>query len=131
LRTVASDLVSDMAISRSEASKRSQRVVMCRSNDQNTCSGSAWTDGWISFVDTNSNGAHDSGESLIRVKQATPTSVSIVESSSATSIAFRAIGIVDATKTFTICPATNPTGFVGRRITMTSFGKVQSSNFTC
>ena len=39
VRSITGDLQSDIAMSRSEASKRSQRVVLCASTNLNTCTG--------------------------------------------------------------------------------------------
>lgn len=134
VRAATSDLLNDLAVSRSEASKRSQRVVMCASTDMSTCAGSAWGSGWISFVDANNNQQRDTvdaSEPLIRVKEAAPVSVKIVTTPSALSkVGFRSFGIIDATKTFTICPATLGTGIAGRSITMNTMGRVQTVNAT-
>ena len=133
IRSVAGDLVSDMAISRSEASKRSLRVVLCKTDNQSTCnSGATWNDGWIAFVDADGNGQRDTGtglEPLIRVKQAMPTSVAI-NAGGLNSLQFRAIGIAGAVANITICPATTGTGIAGRNIVMTVLGKVQSTTAT-
>lgn len=134
VRTTTSDLLNDIAVARSESAKRSQRVVMCASTDMNTCSGSAWGGGWISFVDANNNlqrDTVDSSEPLIRVKEPVPTAVKIVTTpSTLANIGFRSFGIIDAAKTFTVCPSTTGTGITGRSITMNTMGRVQTVNAT-
>jgi type IV fimbrial biogenesis protein FimT len=134
IRSFNSALLNDMALSRSESSRRSQRVVMCPSTDQTSCtSGAAWTDGWIAFVDADSNGTRNTGgttEPLLRVKDSSPTSIS-VSASGVTDIRFRSIGVVDAARTLTICPATTGTGVAGRQISITTLGRVQSMTVTC
>ena len=134
VRTTTSDLLNDIAVARSESAKRSQRVVMCASTDMNTCSGSAWAGGWISFVDANNNlqrDTVDSSEPLIRVKEPMPTAIKIVTTpSTLANIGFRSFGIIDAAKTFTVCPSTLGTGIVGRSITMNTMGRIQTVNAT-
>jgi type IV fimbrial biogenesis protein FimT len=46
----ANNLVSALAIARSEAIRRGVRVTLCRSSDGATCGGN-WADGWIAFID--------------------------------------------------------------------------------
>lgn len=134
VRTTTSDLLNDIAVARSESAKRSQRVVMCASTNMSTCSGSAWGGGWISFVDSNNNLQRDTAgtpEEILRVKEPVPTSVKIVTSPTTLSnILFRSFGIIDAAKSFTVCPASTNTGILGRSITMNSMGRVQTVNAT-
>ncbi len=134
VRTSTSDLLNDIAIARSESAKRSQRVVMCASTDMNTCSGSAWGGGWISFVDANNNqqrDTSDASEPLIRVKEPVPTAVKIVTTpSTLANIGFRSFGIIDAAKTFVVCPSAAGTGISGRSITINTMGRVQTVNAT-
>ena len=134
VRTTTSDLLNDIAVARSESAKRSQRVVICASTNMSTCSGSAWGGGWISFVDNNNNLQRDTagaGEEILRVKEPIPASVKIVTSPATLSnILFRSFGIIDAAKTFTVCPASAGTGILGRSITMNSMGRVQTVNAT-
>lgn len=134
VRTATSDLLNDIAIARSESAKRSQRVVMCASTDMNTCSGSAWGSGWISFVDANNNlqrDTSDASEPLIRVKEPVPTAVKIVTTpSTLANIGFRSFGIIDSAKTFVVCPSTTGTGILGRSINITTMGRVQTVNAT-
>jgi len=136
VRSVTGDLLSDIAMSRSEASKRSQRVVLCASTNQNTCTGStSWALGWISFVDADNNGQRDTvgtNEPLLRVKEAAPTSVQVNTSPAGVSnIRFRSIGVIDAAKTITLCPAQTGSGASGRTITVNALGRVQTVTVTC
>lgn len=73
LTTQANDFVADLGLSRSEAIKRASNVVICKqggSVSSPSCSTSAaWGAGWVVFVDTDSNGALASNESVLRVRQ--------------------------------------------------------------
>jgi len=68
----ASRFMSDLSLTRSEAIKRGERVTICKSNDQSSCSTvSTWNQGWIVFVDNvTENGQVDAGEIILRVKEA-------------------------------------------------------------
>ena len=69
-RTVSAnnDLVSAMALARSEAIKRGSRVTVCPSPDQLSCNNSGlWEQGWIVFVDPANPGVADVGEEFLRV----------------------------------------------------------------
>jgi type IV fimbrial biogenesis protein FimT len=73
LSSVSSELLNDFASARTAALTRGQRVIVCSSSDQATCTGSAWSGGWIVFEDSNRNGAVDApAEAVIRVRQSIP-----------------------------------------------------------
>lgn len=73
-------LVGDLRLARSEAMKRAQRVVMCRSADPTAvtpaCGGTTntWTNGWIIFANADTNTTFDNGiDTLLRVGEAQNT----------------------------------------------------------
>jgi type IV fimbrial biogenesis protein FimT len=71
VQAAADSLVSDMRLARSEALKRSTRTTICRSTNGTSCAATgSWSDGWLVFVDMNSNGAVDAGDDIVRVQQA-------------------------------------------------------------
>lgn len=71
VQAAADSLVSDIRLARSEALKRSTRTTICRSTDGASCAATgSWSDGWLVFVDMNSNGAVDAGDDIVRVQQA-------------------------------------------------------------
>src|SRR5688500_4212474 len=45
------DLMSDLALARSEAARRNVPVVVCSSNTGTTCTNSAWNEGWVVYSD--------------------------------------------------------------------------------
>ena len=57
-------LAGSLALARSLAITRHQSVILCASADQATCSSSDWSDGWIVFVDANSDLNVSSNESI-------------------------------------------------------------------
>ena len=59
--------VSSMHMARSEAIKRNRRVTICKGSAVTGCvTSGGWEQGWISFVDENSNSQFDTGEELLQ-----------------------------------------------------------------
>ncbi|MCA3072264.1 MAG: GspH/FimT family pseudopilin [Rhodocyclaceae bacterium] len=70
VRSIASDMLGDFALARSEAVRYSGRVVIARAGFGNcTVAGTAWRDGWCMFADLNANNSVDAGE-MLKVQQA-------------------------------------------------------------
>jgi prepilin-type N-terminal cleavage/methylation domain-containing protein len=69
VRAIASDMLGDFALARSEAVRFSGRAVMARAGFAGcTVAGTTWRDGWCIFIDNNANTTMDAGE-LIKVQQ--------------------------------------------------------------
>jgi type IV fimbrial biogenesis protein FimT len=124
----ASDLTADLQLARAESNRRGFRVVVCKSSDLAGCSSSGtFADGWIVFVDANSNSAVDTGEEVLRVHQAAPTGITIAVSPNSGTppnlTYYRPTGLVDSSgtmpRTFTVCQ----TGFTGRVVTVGNTGR--------
>lgn len=63
-------LVTHLAFARSEAIRRATPVTVCKSATGAGCTPhSRWEDGWIVFVDANSNERLDAGEPIVRVQE--------------------------------------------------------------
>lgn len=77
-------LVTSMKLARSEAVKRAATVV-------SRSSGTSWDNGWLVFLDDNTNGAADSGEEVLRRWEA-PKGGSVVASGSVEFVSFNATG---------------------------------------
>lgn len=70
--------ISSLALARSEAIKRNQRVVVCPSINGTDCDNSGGYDnGWIVFVDTDNNNAHNAGEELIWAGEGMPNNMTL------------------------------------------------------
>src|SRR5574343_1762124 len=71
LAASANDLLGAVALARSEALKRGQRVVLCTSRNGSSCDNTAnWGDGWIVFLDGDNDSARTvASEPLFRVGQ--------------------------------------------------------------
>ncbi len=81
--TVQNKLASSLALARSSAVQRSDRVVVCRKKSaSDTCEGTAtsgtksWVNGWLIFADADGDAVVDSGE-LLRVVTDLPDNVSV------------------------------------------------------
>ena len=77
----ADALVSDIRLTRSEAVKRSTRVVICASANGTSCSGAGglWRNGWIIYIPVAANGNFASGDEIIKVQDAMSSMVSIAD----------------------------------------------------
>ncbi len=66
----ANELLATFQAARLESIRRGREVVVCGSSNANaatpSCSGTAAWGGWISFVDTDSDGVFDTGETLLQ-----------------------------------------------------------------
>lgn len=115
LAAQSNELVAGLQEARLESLRSNRRVTVCRSTNGTACNaaaGATWTS-WISFVDTNGNGAADAGETLLR--SSTIKAPLQVRSTNQT-LTFRADGMVRdnasgalVNNTFNVCiPTTQP-----------------------
>lgn len=79
LITQTNDFVTALNLARSEAVKRGDRVTVCKSSDQISCSGSgSWDQGWIVFADVNGDGVvTDPATNVLRVHGSLSGNVSL------------------------------------------------------
>lgn len=133
MSSAANDLMSDLAAARSEAARRGQRIVFCKnSGDNATCNAAAsWQDGWLAFIDVNSNGALDAGtDVMFRVRQPLPTGITVTPAGGITNtLTATPIGLVTPQGTFKLCDSR--TGNFGRLITVAATGRASSSSTSC
>lgn len=141
LATTTNDLLTDLALARSESARQGKRVTLCISSSGTSCAtGSNWQGGRIIFVDESTSGTTgtvDSGEKIIRVT-ASDTSGSVTINASgftnsagtATSnyIQYRPSGALNsnATGKFKICD--DRTGNFGRTVVITATGRAALTN---
>jgi type IV fimbrial biogenesis protein FimT len=69
LTTTTNELLTDLNVARSEAIKRGRNVGVCTSNTGTACTASAWTNGWIIFVDTDNSNNFTAGEMVIKIHE--------------------------------------------------------------
>jgi len=70
LTTKTNDFLAGLASAHNEAIKNNTRAVMCASTNGAACNGTAWTNGWLVFVDTDRDGVLDAGETITNVRPA-------------------------------------------------------------
>ncbi len=116
--TQANTFITAINLARSEAVKRGITITVCSSNNQTSCTTTAWQNGWI-ITDT------ASGE-VFRIYDSLKGSSSLDNTEGNTSLAFTADGFYTGTSTtFTLCDS-SVTGETGRRIFINSTGRPNS-----
>jgi type IV fimbrial biogenesis protein FimT len=146
VRSFTGDLLGDLALARSEASKRSANVVMCTSSDQSTCDSTAeWTTGWVVFVDADRSGSRSTSgtaEPVLRLKDVAnggtaqnpeKTVVQVTNTGAPKVLTFQSIG-TGTSGDILVCPrglTTADSGIKGRKITLNVLGKLQTADATC
>ena len=126
----ANDLMTDLMLARSEATKRDVNISVCplATGSTDTCAaGADWKSGWMVVVDADSNGVKDSGTSPLRQSDPITGSNSLKNSTTGV-ITFTATGVSAtlASKTLTLC---DPRG-IGRSINVTPQGRTVVSKIT-
>jgi len=91
IRSQSGDLMAQLSQARSEAMRTASRVTVCPGTSGSGCAGSAWENGWVAFIDTNSNTALDldSGETVISVSAALDGNNTLRSAVFSTFISFR------------------------------------------
>lgn len=136
LRSQANTFLGSLHLARSEAIKRNQRVVVCKSPDGATCAddGSAthWEQGWIVFEDTDNDGVRDGGEILIQRQPPLDSRFVLAGNSSVQDyISFHPSGTTMPTGggfqagTVTLCRSTPTFSPEGRQIIISSVGRMR------
>ena len=138
LTTTSIDLVTGIQYARSEAIRRNNRVAICVSTDNATCSGAnTWHTGWIVFNDANENGVLDAGplEPVLRVGSAVADpGVQVLGGGTVnTMISFTGLGSPQAAGGGTqagsilVCDERSSTQQVGRAVQISASGRVKTS----
>ena len=95
-----------LSYARSEATKRIQRTMVCKSADGNNCDNSiAWHDGWMVFVDTDGDRTRSAGETILLVQQKLDRNITMSYSAfpSDNYVIYYANGLSMGNGTFTFC----------------------------
>ena len=72
IATYTNNLVTSLALARSEAVKRGRQVSLCASNNRTNCTNTSFQQGWIVFTDQNTAGTVDGTDTILRVQEAVP-----------------------------------------------------------
>lgn len=133
-RTTAAtnSLVSALAIARSEALRRSERVTVCASSDSQTCTGTNdWSVGWIAFTDaTGTSGQFDGTDVLLQAWPKPGGNMSVSGDASIFQYDARGMATPTVQVTFKIwvpgCRGSNQT-----QIVITASGSPQNTHKSC
>lgn len=100
---------SAIALTKSEAIKRSSRVTLCPSSNGTSCTGgTAWSNGWIVFTNPNGNNVVDAGDEILQVGAALSGGSTL--SGGKTRITFTSNGFSMASNdTFSLCDSRGAT----------------------
>lgn len=103
LQSLSSDFVSSLVLARTEAARAGLPVLVLPATGGVT--GNEFAKGWNVYLDNNSNGAYDSGDTLLRTYAALPSTLKMQGTST---IIFSAIGYLTPASavTFVLCPST-------------------------
>ncbi len=128
VESAADAMVGDFRFARSEAVKRSTKVVICASSNGTACSnsGASWKDGWLIFVPSAASGAFTTGDEILRVQDALPSIASMAPTSGGTlsKFTFEATGSAKAaTQTFVVTPTGTVPAGVTRVICISNQGR--------
>ncbi|WP_172597677.1 GspH/FimT family pseudopilin [Sulfuriflexus mobilis] len=109
ITTEINTFVAHLHYARSEAIKRGQRVVICRSADGLSCARTeGWHRGWITFADSNANRERDDGEALLRVEHGEENGI-IITSGQRRRVIYWPTGFTPGTNgTYTFCDPDYP-----------------------
>ncbi|HQS19526.1 MULTISPECIES: GspH/FimT family protein [unclassified Acidovorax] len=131
VRQAVEGLQSTLYFARSEAIKRGGNITIRKeptgSNGCALASGTnSWDCGWFVFVDTNGNGAQDSGEELLQ-RFATPPNIEVTRTSGGANIKLNRWGLVDGTWLgFSLVPLNkNLSDPAARGVCMSSGGRIR------
>lgn len=120
LTAVTNNLVASLNIARSEAVKQGLNSTICTSNDQSSCTASAWTSGWLIWVDSNNNSTLDAPEEIIRAAEAWKGTMTVTAAN--TTIGFSSTGLTNTPGILKICDSR--TGNLGKQLRILAGGSV-------
>ena len=130
LYTVQNEIVSSLALARSESALRGVPVLLKASA---STSGNEFGGGWTVFADLNSNDAFDSGEPVLRTQEAVPGDV-VAKTGTVSSITFSPNGFLvpPTAVVVNICRANTSTPVVPEyQLTVQPNGMTDVTPFTC
>lgn len=119
----AEALMTSLTLARSEAIKRNLRIVLCKSADGTTCTTAGdWAQGWLVFVDRDSDAALDAGEDVLRTQARLPGEFTLNNNNARDWYAYRPDGSAASsgglvTGTFRVCPPTGDSSRARRVVT--------------
>lgn len=129
-QAAANELVSALNLARAEAIKRGSRVSMCPSANGTSCSGTAWQNGWIVFVDTAASDLANAATvgTVLSRRAALPTGATAT--GTATFIRYSSQGFAPVRSNLTV-QVTSCTGSNARIISLSASGRIAVQKTSC
>ncbi|MFT5220517.1 MAG: type IV fimbrial biogenesis protein FimT [Planctomycetota bacterium] len=126
LSTHINILVGHLALARSTSVTGHQQVVICASSNQTSCNSTNWANGWLVFVDRDTNSDVSAGDDLLRVKDALTGDNTLV-SSAGSVIVYDARGFTPASSgVFSLCDDRGATNVANvKSISISNTGRVR------
>jgi len=130
--SLTNELVASINLARSEAIKRNDRVVLCKSTDGSACSTTgSWEQGWILFQDADNDASLDTAEVVLKRQNPSSSGVTLTGNqnvanylSMAPSGVPKLISGAFQAGTFTLC-TTPVTSESSRRIVLSLSGRAR------
>jgi type IV fimbrial biogenesis protein FimT len=104
LVTQLNTLHTSFSLARSEAINRNSNITVCPSATSTSCAGD-WQDGWIVFVDDDSDGSVNNGDEIISVHGALPEGSTLISEQAQVIYAGSGLAEAGSNGTFTLCDA--------------------------
>ncbi|MGV6850609.1 MAG: GspH/FimT family pseudopilin [bacterium] len=101
----SNNLVTQLNYARLMSVNSAQRLIMCPSTNQSTCTGGyTWSDGWIIFIDKDHNRNRDPNEEILRVQDPINQRITLRSSAGRPRVNFFPDGTTPGSNaTFTFC----------------------------
>jgi type IV fimbrial biogenesis protein FimT len=131
IRSQSGDLTLQLAHARSEAMRTASRVSICPGSDSGCDGSSAWENGRVAFIDTDGDGTHDIGETIISVSNTLDGNNTLRSAVFSTYISFRHDGSsadtagAGQTGSFALCDSRG-FGDDARAIVITATGRIKA-----
>ncbi|MCB1923973.1 MAG: GspH/FimT family pseudopilin [Gammaproteobacteria bacterium] len=114
ITAAANSLLTDLRYARSTAVTRNRRIGLCPSDDGTSCSGNpyGWQQGYLIFVDRDSDGARGATEDLLQIRGAQPAGMRLHSTAGRPEISFRPDGAAWTTNTtLSVCQGDDPSAY--------------------
>lgn len=102
----ANNLLNSLLLARSEAVKRNTMITLCKIDPDSptVCDNSkGWQSGWIGFVDADSDGVRDMGETIFDTFTGMGRTSTVVSDDYADSISYLPSGSISSNGAFNVC----------------------------
>jgi type IV fimbrial biogenesis protein FimT len=104
-KSQSNDFLGSLRYARNQAITKRRFVTVCASSNSSSCNSSYWENGWIVYVDNNTNRQVDSGEQILKRYQALTgaNSLRTILFAINSSVQFLPTGWLDSTGSFVLC----------------------------